>query len=135
MKTSKLGPLLDELLAGQEAAPYCASSLEQMLAAAQRCQRRRRVRRLVAYAALPVALALACFVARFPGAALRLAANRPSPALVATTDTALATAEVTGGAVVRFISDDELLNLFPDRPVALVGAPGLQQLVFLDQRQ
>jgi len=33
---------------------------------------------------------------------------------------------------VKFISADELLALFPNRPVALIGKPGSQQLVFLD---
>jgi hypothetical protein len=36
---------------------------------------------------------------------------------------------------VRFISDDELLSLFPGRPVALIGAPGQQQFVFLDHNR
>lgn len=35
---------------------------------------------------------------------------------------------------VTVISDDQLLALFSERPVALVGAPGNQQLLFLDQR-
>ena len=34
---------------------------------------------------------------------------------------------------VKFITDEELLALFPDRPVALIGRPGHQQLVFLDK--
>jgi hypothetical protein len=34
---------------------------------------------------------------------------------------------------VKLINDDELLALFPDRPVALIGKPGQQQLVFLDK--
>ncbi len=34
---------------------------------------------------------------------------------------------------VTFISDDELLALFTNRPVALIGKPGQQRLVFLDQ--
>ena len=34
---------------------------------------------------------------------------------------------------VRIITDEELFALFPNRPMALVGKPGQQQLVFLDQ--
>jgi hypothetical protein len=34
---------------------------------------------------------------------------------------------------VRLISDRELLDLFPQRPVGLVGVPGRQELVFLDE--
>lgn len=35
---------------------------------------------------------------------------------------------------IRFINDEELFALFPDRPMALIGEPGQQQLVFLDNR-
>jgi len=35
---------------------------------------------------------------------------------------------------VQFINDDELLALFPNRPVALIGEPGKQRLVFLDRQ-
>jgi hypothetical protein len=34
---------------------------------------------------------------------------------------------------VRVISDEELFALFPGRSLALVGPPGHQQLVFLDE--
>ncbi|HHY86181.1 MAG TPA: hypothetical protein GYA07_11730 [Verrucomicrobia bacterium] len=34
----------------------------------------------------------------------------------------------------QFINDDELLALFPNRPVALIGEPGKQRLVFLDRQ-
>jgi len=34
---------------------------------------------------------------------------------------------------VQIIDDDQLFALFPDRAIALVGKPGHQQLVFLDQ--
>ena len=33
---------------------------------------------------------------------------------------------------VKFISDQQLLALFPNRPVALIGPAGSRQLVFLD---
>ena len=34
---------------------------------------------------------------------------------------------------IRFISDDELLALFPGRPWALIGSPERKTLLFLDQ--
>lgn len=37
------------------------------------------------------------------------------------------------GRDAKFITDEELFALFPNRPLALVGKPGQQQLVFLDQ--
>jgi hypothetical protein len=33
---------------------------------------------------------------------------------------------------IKFISDDELLDLFPNRAVALIGKPGHQELIFLE---
>jgi hypothetical protein len=33
---------------------------------------------------------------------------------------------------VKHLTDDELFALFPNRPVALIGKPGNQRLVFLD---
>lgn len=35
---------------------------------------------------------------------------------------------------VKIIDADQLLSLFPDRPVALVGSPGKQRLIFLDEQ-
>ena len=35
---------------------------------------------------------------------------------------------------VKFLTDEELFRLFPNRSMVLVGEPGHQQLVFLDQR-
>jgi hypothetical protein len=34
---------------------------------------------------------------------------------------------------VKIITDEELFSLFPNRSMVLVGQPGHQQLVFLDQ--
>jgi len=36
-------------------------------------------------------------------------------------------------AQTKVISDEELFALFPNRPMALIGKPGQQQVVFLDQ--
>jgi hypothetical protein len=36
-------------------------------------------------------------------------------------------------APIKVISDEDLLALFPDRSMALLGPPGQQQLVFLDK--
>jgi hypothetical protein len=34
---------------------------------------------------------------------------------------------------VKVLNDEELLALFPGRPVALIGPPGQQKLIFLDE--
>jgi hypothetical protein len=36
-------------------------------------------------------------------------------------------------AKVEFITTDQLYALFPDRPMALLGKPGHQQVIFLDE--
>lgn len=41
----------------------------------------------------------------------------------------------TPAPAVTMIDDAQLLALFPDRPAALIGPPGEQQLVFLDERR
>jgi len=37
------------------------------------------------------------------------------------------------GTNIRVVNDEELLAMFPDRPVALVGPPDKRQFVLLDQ--
>ena len=39
------------------------------------------------------------------------------------------------GTKIRVVGDDELLSMFPDRPVALVGPPEHRQFVFLDEQR
>lgn len=42
--------------------------------------------------------------------------------------------EVIPGTSIHVVNDEQLLDLFRDRPVALVGSPGNQQLLLLDER-
>ncbi len=44
------------------------------------------------------------------------------------------TSPIVPGTSIRLVSDEELLAMFPDRPVALVGPPENRQFVFLDER-
>lgn len=37
------------------------------------------------------------------------------------------------GTSVRLVSDEEMLALLKDRPIALIGQPGRQRLVLLDE--
>jgi hypothetical protein len=90
---------------------------EESLQAGLRLMRQKRIRRRIVSsgAAAAVALALAATLWRDNNTAVR-------PVAIAT----------TAHSAVKFISDDELLALFPDRPAALIGSPGRQQLMFLD---
>jgi len=135
MKTSRWDPLLNDLLTGAEAASCRASSLELMLESGRRCQRDRRVRRVAAWAVVSGAAALAIFLSRSPAMDTRLAASATSSVPAELVGAPWVEEAAGGKAPVRFISDEELLDLFPGRSVALVGAPGRQQLVFLGQVQ
>ncbi len=134
MNDSKQDPLLDDLLAGEEAASLRESSLEQMLSSVRQRQRQRQTRRIAVLAAVPALLALA-LVAMRPTAPVTQLAGNSTPTTGGAT-ARVARVESTSGeeAPVHFISDDELLAMFPGRPVALIGPPGHQQFVFLDQK-
>lgn len=117
--------LLGEILAGDELAEFRQSTLERGLVSLRQRQRRRRAVRLGTLASLPVLLAVGFLChqisERDNG---QIALSDPSikedapPKPVAT--------------AVRFITDEELFALFPDRAMALVGKPGRQQLIFFD---
>ena len=116
--------LLNDVLA--EAAPddFRQSSLEWTLGLARR---RRRIRYAVRTGS--VALFLAAAVAGWLLVPVRHGSitARPTPAERRGSDNPVVTIET--------INDEELLAAFPDRPLALIGPPGQQDLVFLDQPQ
>jgi hypothetical protein len=131
MKRLEPDDLLKEVFADEGLDALRESSLGHGLAAL-RSRRRHRAWRLGALAALPV-LALATMLlwrsppdAVTPPAVVATAATNPAlkiyPAVVA-----------SAAPPVPTISDEELLALFPNRPVGLLGEPGHQQLVFFDQ--
>lgn len=135
MNDLKHDPLLKELLSGEDAAQCRAASLEQMLGSVRQRQRQRQARRVAAMAAVPVLIVLALVITRPPTPVSQQAGRTSLPPSGATASLAHADAAAATEASVRFISDDELLSLFPGRPVALIGPPGRQQFVFLDQKR
>jgi hypothetical protein len=117
--------LADEILRTDELADLRRDSLDQGLRALRRGQQRRRALRLSALAGAPLILALGLqlwgrvsLVSRSSSTHLSLGAAPPAAS--------------AGAGQIKFINDEELLALFPDRPVALIGKPGRQELVFLD---
>ncbi len=116
--------LLKEFLAGDECAGVRRASLDQGLAL---MRRRRRARRVGVLCLLTAVLGAAGF--------LSLSSSRPGarPAQFVRTNASRVPSPAAKASSVQIIDDDQLLALFPGRPVALVGRPGHQQLLFLDE--
>lgn len=121
MKRSEQEQLLGELLDSERLTEVRGSSLELGLAHLRRRRQRERVMRGLLVAAVPLALLLVVLLTP-------TSPRRVLPVKVASS------AVTAASTPVKFITDDELLALFPGRSLALVGKPGQQQLVFLDQR-
>jgi hypothetical protein len=126
MKHSEHDRLLNEIVTGEELADFREASLQQALAAIRQQRRRQLSFRLGALAGVPVVVALAIVFSRSPKPPPRqVAAPNASPVAISSVQPRT--------APVKLINDAELLALFPDRPVALIGKPGQQRLVFLDE--
>ena len=125
MKRHEEDPLLKELLGGEELSAFRRGSLERGLDAVRQARRQREAFRIGAMAAGPLLLAASLF--------LYQSRNRPAePAAVIASRAPAAASPLAEPAPIRYIGDDELFALFPGRSMALIGAPGHQELVFLD---
>ena len=119
MKRSEQDRLLREILEDGDAANFRAASLARGLDFLQQRKRRNHAAQAWAAAILPMLL--------ITGLVLHLAKPAAAPPTVVPAPLARADA-----AKVKIITDEELFALFPNRALALIGAPGRQQLVFLD---
>jgi hypothetical protein len=126
--------LLKEVFADEALDALRANSLGAGLAAL-RARRRNRALRLGALASVPVLALAAVWLNRavqetaIPQPTIAVVTAAPNPTLkiypaIAAND----------APPVPTISDEELLALFPNRAVGLLGAPGHQQLVFFDKQ-
>ena len=131
MNRSHHDQLLKELLADESLEMVRHQSLERGMAAA----RRRRQRAGWTKGGLISVLLLAALWLLIPTPQRPAARNQVAHEQVTTNPATVATVvpSVKVPASVRFISDDELLALFPGRSLALLGPPGRKTLVFLDQ--
>ena len=125
MKPPEQSNLLKEILAGDELADFRQASLEQGLNALRRQQQRRRIVRIGTGLMLPLVLTLAILSRRGPETSNRHIASTYPTAAIPTPP--------ADGRDAKFITDEELFALFPNRPMALIGKSGQQQLVFLDR--
>lgn len=118
--------LLNDVLAGENLESFRQSSL-----AAGVIYLRRRRRRVLAVRTGFLAIAVcaaACWLA-WPDHSAQVS----QLAKTATESPASPEAPSESSGKLHFINDDELLALFPNRSVALIGKPGNQRLIFLDQ--
>jgi len=99
-------------------------SLNLALAELRRARCQRSARHRIAFASAALTLVLAAY---FVGAKSRHAKDY--------TATAIPSAAPASAAPVEIISDDELLDLFPGRAVALVGPAAHRRLIFLSESQ
>lgn len=113
MKRSELDRLSRDILADENLEVLRAASLDGGLARLRTRHRRRAV--LSGFATAVVAVAALLFLKSSPSPVAHHVANE-APAVPR----------------IKMIDDQELLALFPDRSVALVGSPGDQKLIFLD---
>ena len=113
--------LLTDILSEETPADFRAASLERTLASVRQHRSRRRAIRMVG-AACAVCAVLATTFWKNP--------RTQEQKNIASAQPAIATVP---GTNIRIISDEELLAMFPDRPVALIGPPEDRQFVFLDE--
>ena len=116
---------LKELLTGEEISDFRRASLEQGVALIRLQRKRRQIAQCAAMVCGGLLL-LSLFISQLP----KSSRSRP-----ATSQAQQAVPPVPAAAnpEIKWINDDELFALFADRPMALIGKPGEQQLVFLDQ--
>ncbi len=131
MNHSKRDILLKELLADESLEAIRRASLDQGLAIAQRRRRRANWTR----GALMAAGLLAALWLAFPSRHHKSGRNQIAQGPVLPNGSSVKNLAPTpkAPAMVRIISDDELLALFPGRPRALIGPPGRKTLLFLEQ--
>lgn len=126
-------PLLTDLLSDESYHRLRETSLARVLAQARRRRRHRHLTRGFLLLGLTAAALLGPAVLDHEKPA-QLATPPPAPTAgvpPAPPPAARPPAPATASRV-EFINDDQLLALFPNRPVALVGRPGAQRLIFLD---
>jgi hypothetical protein len=115
MNSSDQDQLWREVFADEALAAVRAATLKAGMGAA-RARRRRRIVASAGLGSVSLVLILAAIL-------------RPERPAVRAAPVAVSPPETSS---VKFISDQQLLALFPNRPVALIGPAGARKLVFLD---
>lgn len=129
MKTpDDLDRLLDDVLSPDSSEAFRDRTLAQGLVALRRRKRQRMLTRRIGLGAI-MAIPVAGLVML-----LAMTARHQTPSVVPVKSASAPPANRIPGTDIRIITDDELFALFPNRPLALVGPKGHQQLIFLDEQ-
>ncbi len=123
MNHSDQDRLLNQILTGEELEALRQRSLDRGIASLTQRRRQRALRKGL-LACLPLLFASTLLLWRSPDG--KHSAVPPTRAVGSN-------AHTQSPAPVKTITDEELFAMFPNRPMALVGKPGHQEVVFLDQ--
>src|SRR4051812_35981409 len=115
--------LIADLLAGSD--DLREATLTRGLTGMRRRRSRQRVIRAGAFAGAIVAILSMILVSKDQRSTAPGRRNQPET-------TSVRPVNVIAGTEIRVLSDQELLDLFPNRPVALVGPAGKQKLILFD---
>lgn len=132
MKTSsEHEQLLNELFAESATHEFRAGTLDRSLTLLRRRRRTRVLARSAAAIIVPALIVIGVLFSRRP---MPETAQHASSATTSSTETSQSP-RVVPGTDIRILTDDELLDLFPGRPLALVGPKDNRRLIFLDEVQ
>ncbi|HTL16694.1 MAG TPA: hypothetical protein VL793_05620, partial [Patescibacteria group bacterium] len=123
MKLHEHEEFLQELLDHETMAALRQESLQACLTSLRRKRRRQILARWSLFMSVPLLVGMLFFLNRFDSRHLTMPLG----------PTRLVSSAAAPDREVKIINDQELFALFPNRPIALVGKPGHQRLVFLDQ--
>lgn len=118
MKPPEKNEMLNDVLGGDELTAFRDATLAAGLDALRRRTRRRRQFQAAAILAPLMVLVLH---------------GHFRPAIPANLEFAPSLSPVQDSANVNYITQKELFALFPNRPIALIGEPGHQQFLLLDE--
>jgi hypothetical protein len=118
MRKSDHEQLLTQILDGGNLDALRAASLARGLDALRHRRRRRQRVDILAAVIVPLLVIYALHRHSTPSMRTALQSASPPPAVL---------------PAVKYITAQELFALFPDRAIALIGKPGRQQVVFLDE--
>lgn len=122
----ELDQLLNDVLSPETSEDIRTTTLDQGLTALRQRKRKRVLIQRVGVCTAAASVLIALVVSLTPPT------EKPSTSVAAVSPAPVD--KTVPGTNIRIISDEELFALFPDRPLALVGPKGHQELIFLDEK-